>query len=1568
VSARSAFRSAAALAVARPVTTLMLFIGLGLVGVLSYRSLPVQLMPNLAFPQVFVQAYLPGASPETLEEDVLRPLEGALAQVGDVAEISSSAGAGSATVTLSFDRAVDLDFASVKVQQAVAAARDDLPEQAFVTVQRFDTSSFSNFVMVLSFRGDTDLVALREIAEETVVPVLSGVDGVVQVAVQGGASPQVAVFVDPERARARGLSMVDVRQALSDVTRPLQAVGVVEDRAHRMPVTLDGRASLLSDVAGAPVGRPPQGRATTPVRLSHVADIQPMLGSSVERYRVNGQTSVGLYVFKDPQSNLLDVAHRLRQRIDELDAGPLADLVVAPHLSVDFDAGEVVEKNLDELYEQAAVGAVLAFLVLLVFLGQVRPIVAVAAAVPASLLVACGLFKAADMTLDLLSLLGLALSVGMLMDNSIVVLEAIAVRRARGDDVFTAARAGASSVQRAVVASTLTTIVVFVPLYLVETDWAPLFKELALAVSFPLLASLLVAVTLVPVVAAHVLGPTRRDVRVRLPGPFGLPRPGWWRSAYSAVLRLALRNPIPTMLAFFGTVVAVLPFSFLIVVFAAGQRPSEDRVEVQARLPPGASVEAMDEVARQIEEIGRGLPEVDEVRAGVRENQADVSIVFRDAEDRRRPLDMERVREVVKAQAGEIAERTRAEVRVDPPREGEGSGGGGEDVFGAAGTRETVRVSGPGGQELWDLARRVKEQLEQVPGIVAVVTDLEATRPTLEIRPDRQALARHGLSTWELMSVVWATRREGEPARYPFKLGDDDVDLVLWVEGGDDRTLEEVRSFPLVSAAGARIPLSAVASITTGHEPPLLRRFQRERTVTITYGFSREALASGDATTAARRGVDRAVEELTRPAGHHVDVAHADEELAASWSILWLALLLVYVVLAIAFESVVLPLLVMLCVPLAIVGVVPVLVLTGTGFTPLVLLALVVLLGIVVNHGILFVDRSQALVAAGAARPAAVLRAAHERLRPIMMTTCTTVVGMLPLAVDRGGEQEIWPPFARAVIGGLLASTLLSLVFIPAGVLAFGMIGDLLKRLGTALSLLVVAASAGALWWLYFDAEIVANALMRFLVAPPFVLAMLALARGVQALVRGERPEDVVGEGRVEVRARNVRKIYGGWPRPFREAQAPSRWEALARRAGLRPADIDTPAAARYRLTWICGAVGLLVYLHLLARTTWGQFLLALPVPLLVDLGLASLPRAWGGTFAWPPPGRASRSWRVLQALALWAYLFLRHRPRHPGDITVLVLAALLLGAWAVFHVATAGGALGLVRRRVAPAPSVALDGVSLDLENGLYGLLGPNGAGKSTLMRLVVNLYRASRGTITVNGREVGAHAASLQPRIGYLPQFFGVPPRLSAREYLHHHALLAGKTDRAERRRLVEGVLEQVGLADRADEPLGGYSGGMRQRVGIARTLLNVPRIVVVDEPTVGLDPRERVRFRNLLAELARTRIVLLSTHVVEDIGSSCREVFVLDRGLLLFRGTPQELAARAEGRAWMADVPEAQVSAFTDRHAVVSTTRLDGGLVRVRAVGQPAEGATPVPPTLEDAYLLLLGRRSREVADAA
>jgi ABC-type multidrug transport system ATPase subunit len=797
----------------------------------------------------------------------------------------------------------------------------------------------------------------------------------------------------------------------------------------------------------------------------------------------------------------------------------------------------------------------------------------------------------------------------------------------------------------------------------------------------------------------------------------------------------------------------------------------------------------------------------------------------------------------------------------------------------------------------------------------------------------------------------------------------------------------DVRRFPLVTRSGARVPLGEVSVVTTGSEPPEVRRFQRARTVTVEYDFDPRTATSGAAVESVRQSVDRLAQSVAVPPGHAIEVEHADRGLSDQKKMLYLGVGLVYVVLAIAFESLLLPLLILPCVLLALIGVVWALALTGTPLNAYVMLGGIVLLGIVVNNGILFVDRSQALLAAGARRPTAVLRAAHDRLRPVLMTTSTTVLGLLPLAVSTGGQQEIWPPFGRAVIGGLVASTAISLVFVPAGTLLLGRLTDVFRRLGWPLATLGILLGLATLASLRLGPaleafagllhavglpdvrgslgglvgfDLVTNELLLWALAPVLLVGFPALLRAAQHAWRGEGRFDLVSDdGPVDVRVRSVRKVYGGPARLLRDARVTERWRDLARRHGLGLAAIEPPSVGWSRLAWQLGLLALLAVLHVLAESAWGLFLLSLPGLLLLDGVVDSLLGGLGRPGAWPRPGWLGRLWRLGEALAAWGYLFLRQRPDSTSDDVTLVVAGIVLGAWAFLNVAGFGGLTGLARRILAPEPVEALSGVDLAFGVGLHGLLGPNGAGKSTLMRLVVNLYRATRGTVTVNGHDLVANAASLQARIGYLPQFFGVPPRLTAREYLHHQALLAGRTDAVQRARLVDEVLREVGLAERADERLGGYSGGMRQRVGIARTLLNVPRLVVVDEPTVGLDPRERIRFRNLLAELAKTRVVLLSTHVVEDIGSACQDVVVLDRGRVLFRGSPQGLVTRAEGKAWILDAAESQLTDLAKRHRVVATTRLVGGRVRVRGVGAPPAGAEAAQPTLEDAYLLLLGR---------
>ncbi len=1539
----------------------MVFLALALTGTLAWRQLPVELLPRFDAPQIFVVAVLPGASPDAIEEDVIRRLEGEIGTLEGIKEISARAQEGQAVITVSLTRDADVDMAALRIQQRMATVAPTLSDQSQIFVQRFDTSAIASFVMALSLRGSTDLEALRRDAEDSVVPLLQSVPGVVEVAIVGGASKQVAVIVDPERARARGTSAAEVRQALVEASRPVQSVGEAVDRARRLPVVLDGRARLVSDIADAPV----RG-----ARVQDVADLQLALASSVERYRIDGKTSVQITVRKDPQANLLRVAAGLRDAVSEFNAGRGVE---GRQLHVDFDGSEILQENLDELFKRAATGAVLALLVLLVFLRDLRTVLVIGLAIPATLLIATVLFAAFGLTVNVLSLLGLAVSVGLLLDNSIVVLEAITRRRERGDPPVEAAERGAGLVQRAVLAGTVTTLVVFVPLFVIDTDFSPLFRELALSVTLPLAASLFVALTLLPMVAARAGARWKLDDAIRWPGRWGAPRPSWARSIYSALLRTSMRAPVVTCLVILGAVVAGLVFGLpLILVFADPPRESQQRIEIRAELPAGSPIEAADGVAEQLEALASALPQVEEVRASISEELVTVTAVFLKTAERTGPVLIEEEREALREKVVTIEKgASRPTIKVDPPPDPgeEASLGGGGGGFGLSGGVETVRIKGPPGRQLTDLARRARDVLEQIPGVMRVTWDVGTSRPTIEVRPDRERLAELGLPPSTVLAMLWTTRREGERLPHGMRLGDEEVELALHVEGADRRTVDDVRAFPMITPAGELVTLDTVASVKTGSEPPVARRHQRERTITLGYQFDSRARDSGEALEATRAAVDRALASLPRPPGHGIEVEHADTQgLDIMKQMVILGLLLVFAVLAMTFESATLPFLVLLAVPLAAVGVVGSLALTGTGVSEMVILALIVLLGLVVNQGILFIDRSEDLQRGGCRRHAAILRAAHERLRPILMTTASTAVGLLPLAIDKGGEQEIWPPFGRALLGGLITATLVSLIFIPAAALLFGRLRDTLRELGFAWTAVTTAACGAFLAWAYLVAELVRTLPLRILLAPFVWLVFIALARVVLGLARGERPPDLVTGRPLEVRVHNARKIYGGDPRPVREARRVQRWDAIARRLGLSESGLLPPGELRRRLTWQLGALGLLIWLAAQAQTTWGHLLLALPILVVLGALVGTAAGLAGRPGAWPLRGWPSRLLPAAVAGGTWTALWFARREGNPGDGATLVLAGILLGAWAIGHLVREGGFLRMALRALAPEPKVALDGVTLEFGPGLHGLLGPNGAGKSTLMRLVVNLYRPSRGTVSVNGHEVASHAASLQPVIGFLPQFFGVPPRLTARRYLDHQALLSGLVDPAGRARRVEEVLDQVGLSERADEAMGGFSGGMRQRVGIARTLLNAPKIVVVDEPTVGLDPRERIRFRHLLADLARDRVVLLSTHVVEDIGSSCKEVVVLDRGRVLFRGSPAELTARASGKAWILEVDEAELPGLQRGRRIVSTTRTPGGRIVARGVGEPPADAVQADPTLEDAYLLLLGRSTRELTDVA
>ncbi|MDX1382936.1 MAG: efflux RND transporter permease subunit, partial [Thermoanaerobaculia bacterium] len=698
--------------------------------------------------------------------------------------------------------------------------------------------------------------------------------------------------------------------------------------------------------------------------------------------------------------------------------------------------------------------------------------------------------------------------------------------------------------------------------------------------------------------------------------------------------------------------------------------------------------------------------------------------------------------------------------------------------------------------------------------------------------------------------------------------------------------------------------------------------------------------------------------------------------------------LLLFLVLAMTFESLILPVLVLLALPLTLLGAVWALVVAGMPLSMMALLGALALFGLTVNPAILLVDRmQQKVLGAGWSAGAAALASVRERTRPVLMTTATTVAGLWPLALTTGRENEIWPPFATIVIGGLITSTLLTLLIVPVGFIllhkldaVFGRVGPWLVTawLGTTvviMTALILTDTVTSLFWQVITTVLVGGTL---------------LAAVVLAFRPREVPEPEATEGPPAIEVRHLRKVYGV-PGPLRRAiQTPRDFAARVLERGGTAFD---PRQARDRLipTLVAAAGLAAVALNVtggLWRLLFWMLAAAFGVRFVRDVRRA---RGRANAVGAVEPGgvegllAVALPWIVLVAFA-WTLVV---APRLAGASPVVsdvwpILGAVVLAVGQLSRRSAVRQADGRLEPRVSegplrhprtllrrwarrlggldlPAsPVLALAAVGFRVERGMVGILGPNGAGKTTLLRQLAGILDPTRGRITLGGVPMAKVRRVLARWVGYLPQDAGLPGALTPREYLSYFAALYD-LEPAIRKERVEGLLQEVGLAEKTDEKIRALSGGMRQRVAVARTLLRLPPVIIVDEPTVGLDPRERIRFRNLLSRLGRDRIVLFSTHVVEDVAVACERVLVMAGGRLGFDGEPGALAEVAKGKVWETTGPADRQAELAPGAILADEAPTGDGRVLRRILSRepPEPGARAVEASLEDGYLWLLER---------
>jgi HAE1 family hydrophobic/amphiphilic exporter-1 len=1037
----------------RRVTISMLCVAVVLFGLVAFGRLPINLLPDLSYPSLTVETRLPGAAPAEVEALVSRPIEEVVGVVAGVRRLTSASRPGLSQVTLEFEWGRDMDFASLDVREKLDLVQ--LPREAEdPLVLRLDPAN--DPVLRLYLTGGGSLYQLRYVGEEILKKDLESTEGVAAIKVHGGYEEEIQVRVDQGRLALVGLTIEEVNsRLLRDNVN--QAGGSLYEAEARYLVRSNNEFRDLEDVMET-VLLSAHGRV---VRVRDVAAVERGHKRREVVTRFGGAEAVELAIYKEGDANTVQVAKAVDARLESV----RKELPAGIEVVKGADQSEFIRASIDEVLSNAAFGGLLAILVLLLFLKDLRASLIISLAIPISIVATFFLMHRTGTTLNIMSLGGLALGVGMLVDNAIVVLEAIFKHREAGRSAFEAAKLGASEVGMAVMASTLTTVAVFLPVVFLEGIAAQLFRDMALAVSFSLLASLAVALTLIPMMAALAGGgwapaldavpqPTpggrlrraARAVFVRAPAAVlrALRVAGGWlgrrlaflsrpvitifdagmarfTSAYPRWLRRCLARPWPVLgiacLLLVGSALAVPRLGFdLIPTFSQGE------FSYEVELPEGTPLEITDRFLAGIGETlegdarvaartstagGRGLSLTATGTEGENTGRLQVRMARgTSASDEQAVIDALR-------DALEASGRVRFELE--------------RPTYFSFRTPIEVEVYSDDLSEVHAGAGAVRDKLAGVPGLVDVKSSAELGNPELQIVFDRDKLARVGLGLAEVATTV-RNKVQGEVATR-FTEGDREIDIVVRSVDLGEASVADVENFIVAQREGLPIVLKAVADVRTVEGPSEIRRIGQRRAAIVSGNLAGRDMGSA----ASDVRVLLAAQPL--PAGTIAALSGQEEERGRAIGGLLLAMglatFLVYLVMASQFESFVHPFVVLFTLPLGGIGAILALLVTGRSVNIVAMIGMVMLAGIVVNNAIVLIDAVNQRRRAGMAREEALVAAGLDRVRPILMTSATTVLGLLPMALGLGEGAELRSPLAITVIGGLTVATALTLVVIP---------------------------------------------------------------------------------------------------------------------------------------------------------------------------------------------------------------------------------------------------------------------------------------------------------------------------------------------------------------------------------------------------------------------------------------------------------------------------------------------------------------------------------------------------------
>ena len=1006
--------------VKKPVTITMMILIVIVIGAVSFSKLQIDLLPQMELPYVMVQTSYQGAGPEEIENIISRPLEQTLSTVENIEGIMSISSEGNSLVLMEFAFNTDMDEIMLQIRERVDVIKGFLPEGTSSPLAlKLDPNALP--IVQLAVSSKVDLYTTQKIAEDVIAPRFERIEGTASASVTGGLEQEVEVMLKEEIIKGYNLSSSYVSQILMAENLNMPG-GTVKKGNNELTVRTMGEFKTVEEIKNLTI---PLTRGGT-VRLQDIADVNLKSKDQSSITKLNGKEVVQISIMKQSDANTVNVASSIDKEIEKLKTEyPDLEFVTV------FNQADYINLAIDNLIRTATIGGILAIIILLIFLRSFKTTLVIAISIPFSIITTFVILFFFGITLNMMTIGAFALAVGMLVDNSIVVLENIYRNRSLGMDRITASVDGTNEVSMAVTASSLTTIAVFIPIVFTGGLASILFKDFALTITIALLSSLVIALTLVPMLSSKLISVKNlesEEAQEKKHGPLVV--------FYKKILSFSLRHRLITILIS----IALFVVSVLMVTSVGAEffpATDEGMINISATLPSGSEIEEIDALLKEIQDTIIEIPEIEiaftsagggDMYGMGGSSTGTITVLLKNLDERERS-------------AKQISDELRAMTKDIPGAEisvAESS----TMMMGMSAGAISISIKGDDIDTLKTIGDDFKKIIAKVEGTREVTTSYEDGIPQVQIIADRGIASQYGLTTAQIGNSVLNTLSGSNVTK--FKVNGDEIDIVLKGDNVYGESISYLEMLPVETPMGSSIPLSEVAEIRVEKGPISIQRENQVRVMTVS------GSVVGRDVQSASLEIEELLKEYEMPFGYSYIFGGEIEQIQETFTDLFLVMLmaiaLVYMIIAAQFESLIQPLTIMFTVPLALSGGFLGLFIAGLPLNVIGIIGLIILVGIVVNNAIVLVDYINNRRRRGEDRNAAIMKVGPIRIRPIMMTALTTILGLVPMSFGIGEGAELTQSMGVVVIGGLTLSTVLTLVIVPVMYTIFDDIADFFKR------------------------------------------------------------------------------------------------------------------------------------------------------------------------------------------------------------------------------------------------------------------------------------------------------------------------------------------------------------------------------------------------------------------------------------------------------------------------------------------------------------------------------------------